>query len=175
MWLRSLRNSSVGSLDSDRLCRLDATADRIVTLAYQRIESLQEPTAPSLTEIGTDLSRQGPQPVALPGSRTTRRPSPLFESEGDTGPDGFNRSLKPFHIPRRSRPKDTPALRATPPPQNDLVRKTVKESGNKSMTPNPMPLTPRAHLWSRPLKIPPLRDYLLDGNQNEDYHQNILL
>ena len=40
------------------------------------------------------------------------------------------------------------------------------------MTPDPMTVTARTHLWSGPRKISPLRNNLLDGNNNGDYHQN---
>jgi hypothetical protein len=83
--------------------------------------------------------------------------------------------LYPFEIAQWSSPHHTPALRAAIPSQKDLLRKTIKKGRDKSMTPDPTPLTPRAHLRLRPRKIPPLRNYLLDGNENREYHQNILL
>jgi hypothetical protein len=56
-----------------------------------------------------------------------------------------------------------------------MVIETVKESGYKSMTPDTPTFTSRANIRSGPRKIPPKLNNLLDGNKNEDYHQNILL
>jgi hypothetical protein len=57
------------------------------------------------------------------------------------------------------------------PPQQNLINKTVKKCGHKSMTPDPITVTARTHIRSEARIIPPLKNNLLDGNGHKDYHQ----
>lgn len=150
--------------------RLDATTDRRLIVEHQRIKPLQKTFLPSLAKKGTHSPSQRPQPMPLPLSRTTRRPSPILQPHGNGRTHRLNGRLKSREISAGPYPHHTMALRTTPAPEQNMGNKTIENNADKSMTPYPGTPTPRTNLGPGPRKIPPLLNNLLDGYTQEDYH-----
>jgi len=152
------------------MCRLDATTHRRLVVEHQGIKPLQKTTLPSLTKKGTHSPSQRPQPMPLPLSRTTPRPSAILQSHSNGRTNRLDGRLKARKISAGPYPHHTMAFWTTPAPEQSMGNKTIKNSADKSMTPYPGTPTPRTYLRPGPGKVPPLLNNLLDRYTQEDYH-----
>jgi hypothetical protein len=110
--------------------------------------------------------------VSLPRTGRFRRPpaGPQTISYGRS--DFLNGSLKSIKIPVGSSLHYTSTIGATPTLHQDLFKKSIEQSPDKSVPPYSTSMTPRTRLRFQPSKVTAALNNLLDGNTKGQYHRN---
>ena len=122
--------------------------------------------------MGYNPAAERSQPVSLSSPRQLVGPPSGSHTARNRCADAHYGSLYPSKVSSGPYPHNTSAIRTTPTLDQDLLDKPVEQRPYISMTPDPITMTSRTRIRSRPRKVTAPLHNLLDGNAKGKYHRN---
>ena len=96
---------------NDGLCRLNGSADRILSPGNEKIQGPEQLTIPQIAKIRFYFALQGFKPMILAAAGISGQPAAFFQPTVDARTDGVNGRLEALQIARRLEFDHAPACR----------------------------------------------------------------